>query len=146
MKTCHQPILLRNYVLIFLASFLLLSCNSSISAVPIPTAIYPGSSAPVQVTVLSSDQFTINNQTAVPIYYQVFPTDLLPLIDWAPCESDKTCLQIIILVSQSITLQFESVAGRDTQSISIYWWQRKSDDGQHNPEYLFPQLISFPVP
>ena len=134
------------HLLMTLTAFLISSCTSGQAPARIPTAIYPDSSAPVRVTVLSRDEFTISNHSALPIYYQVFPTELLPLIDWAPCESDETCRQIQISPSQIMTFQFESIAERDTESISIFWWQRESDPGQHNREYRFPQHISFPVP
>lgn len=134
------------YLLLFLAAMMLSNCSSEKESTLIPAVVYPDSSAVVQVTVISKDEFRLSNHSALPVYYQVFPTELLPLIDWAPCETDETCREIQILPSQSLTFRFEEVAERATKSITVFWWQRESDPGQHNPEYRFPQQISFPVP
>ena len=134
------------HMLITLAALIVSSCTSGQAPTPIPAAVYPDSSSPVQVNVLSREQFSISNHTALPIYYQVFPTELLPLIDWAPCHTDESCQNIQIPPSESLTFQFENVAERDSESITVFWWQRASDPGQHNPEYQIPQSISFPVP
>ena len=133
-------------VFVILAVALLSGCASGQAPTAIPTIVYPDSSAVVQVTVISKDEFTLSNHSALPVYHQVFPTELLPLIDWAPCETDETCRQIQILPSQSLTFRFEEVAERATISITVFWWQRESDPGQHNPEYRFPPQISFPAP
>ncbi|MCH7663736.1 MAG: hypothetical protein IH859_07695 [Chloroflexi bacterium] len=138
--------ILATYFLTLWVVTLLVSCTTGQTALPVPTVIYPNSSAVVQVTVLSREKFALSNHSALPIYYQVFPTELLPLIDWAPCETDESCREIQILPSQSLTFRFDDTAQRDTESISVFWWQRESDPGQHNPEYRNPQQISFPAP
>ena len=120
-------------------------CSSSETANNYPKS-YPNTDALVYLSVNSEDEFSINNSTAAPIYYQTFPTELLPLIDWAPCENKKSCKSIQIMPNSSITLQIDSIRDYHSESLSVFWWHISRDDGSPNPEFFSPQHISFPIP
>lgn len=141
-----QPRLLITNLLLMLAALLISSCASRQTPTPLPTVIYPAASAPVQITVLSPDQFAVTNHTLAPIYYQLFPTELLPLIDWASCESPAACQDVQILPEASISFPFSTIKDKGSESISLFWWHIFEDQGQPNPDYFSPQHIEIPIP
>lgn len=134
-----------HFISIFLASFFLCSCDSFESSSNYPL-LYPNSDATVYISVLSQDDFSITNNSNAPIYYQTFPTELLPLIDWAPCESKEICKSIQILPNNSITLLIGTIRDYHSESISIFWWQILGDQGEPKSEFFTPQLMSFLIP
>lgn len=132
--------------LILLTVFLLSSCASPTVASPVPTEDSLTASSPVQVTVLTSDEFSILNNTLAPIYYQQFPTEVLPLIDWAPCQLLEDCQNIEILPGNAKTFLFSDIQDRGSESISLFWWHISEDQGEPNPDYFYPQEINIPIP
>lgn len=133
-------------LMLMLTALLLSSCVSRQTPTPLPTVIYPAASAPVQIIVLSTDEFVVTNHTLAPIYYQLFPTEILPLIDWASCESPAACQDVQILPEQSKTFPFSGIQDKGSESISLFWWHILEDQGQPNPDYFSPQHIEIPIP
>jgi hypothetical protein len=130
---------------LFITTLFLAACAAQNPA-PFTPAIYPDANAPVVVTITSPDEFTISNHSAAPVYTQVFPTELLPLIDWAPCPSLDACAGQSIAPGASRTIAFADIAERDTESITVFWWQMAGDVGAPEDAYFFPQGIKVVVP
>ena len=131
------------YRLVIGLIFFAVSCTAVSPPSPPPTAVYPTSDAPVRVRVLSAESFRIENHTSAPIYYQIFPSAILPLIDWAPCSTIEECMDVRILPGEHLEMPFVSVVDTPGEQVALFWWQMQADLGEPDPAYFFPQLIEF---
>jgi hypothetical protein len=131
--------------LLILLGFIFSGCAASPLAGFTPSA-YFSLNQDVSISVVSPSVFQISNDTEAPIYTMIFPTELLPLIDWAPCETLETCAGTGIPAGNSREFNFETFVDGDTDLLTIFWWQLDGDQGHLNPNYFFPQIIDFPVP
>jgi len=76
---------------------------------------------PVSVATIG-DELAISNNTPETIYYVVFPQEILPLIEWAPCQHPDNCPQDRIEAGQRVHLPLKTVANADTNTVVIFWW------------------------
>lgn len=74
-------------------------------------------------TAIDGKMLIIANNTATTIYHLVFPTDILPAIEWAPCIAPESCpaeQRIDSGVEKRIAVK--SIVREETESITVFWW------------------------
>lgn len=94
------------------------------------------SGEPVSV-IVSGDELIITNNTTSAIYYVVFPQEILPLIEWAPCQHPADCAEIKIEAGQSVQLSLHIIADANTTIITVFWWhliEKTDGSGYYNPD------------
>jgi hypothetical protein len=108
-----------------LAALLLLACSAGRGR-PTPT---PVSSATATVApagpvsaALSGGELAITNGSPATIYYAVYRQEVLPLIEWAPCDHPQRCGQERIRPGESVRLPLATVAKEGTEVVAVFWW------------------------
>lgn len=87
-----------------------------------PPKTYPTSDSLVTAAI-DGGSFTLSNNSDKTIYHRVFPTEILPVIEWAPCLAPETCpKEEKIDPGDSKRISLRSVVGDATESITIFWW------------------------
>lgn len=121
----------RILVLNLIAACVLGACSRSISPAPV-IAPYPG--APLEV-LLAAETLSLTNNTSTPIYHFIVPSELLPVIEWAPCSSPDRCSPEGTL-SASATQSFllADLLQEDTDMLSVFWWQLDEQNAQSSPQ------------
>ena len=112
----------RNSKSIALYLLLLLFLVACIDNTPAEPIIAPEPGAPVTAT-LTGDEMVVANNTAEPIYQRIFPSEILPFIEWAPCWYPEQCPdEKPIAAGKSQTFSLKAIQERDTEAITIFWW------------------------
>jgi hypothetical protein len=97
---------------------MLLGCTKKAS----PPAVYPSTDAPVTAEIDGSTLLITNNSDQA-IYHRILPTEILPVIEWAPCLAPETCPAAqTVLPGEQQRIAINSVARDGSESISVFWW------------------------
>jgi hypothetical protein len=73
--------------------------------------------------VIEGTTLIITNNHEKTIYQQVYPTDILPAIEWAPCIAPESCpVEQRIDPGEEKRIDVKSIVGEDTESITVFWW------------------------
>lgn len=124
--SCHQTRCFRHYLnravgigcLGLMAAMLIAGC----AADPGPPILYPKAGAPVTVA-LDSETLLVTNHSSRPIYYTIFPTEILPLIEWAPCWHPDQCPdETPIPPDGERQLPLSGIIEKKTESVTFFWW------------------------
>jgi hypothetical protein len=84
--------------------------------------VNPFVGAPVTAAV-DGKMLVITNNSEEAIYHLVFPTDILPAIEWAPCIAPETCpADQKIDPGGEKRIDHEVIVRKQTQSITVFWW------------------------
>jgi hypothetical protein len=84
--------------------------------------IAPYAGAPVTVSV-DGERLVISNNTADTIYFRSFPTEILPVIEWAPCIAPEVCpVEQRIGSGEVKEIALKTIVREGTESITVYWW------------------------
>jgi hypothetical protein len=84
--------------------------------------IAPYAGAPVTVSV-DGKRLVISNNTADTIYFRSFPTEILPVIEWAPCIAPEVCPAEQRIGSGEVKeIALKTIIREGTESITVYWW------------------------
>ena len=85
--------------------------------------IIPFEGAPVTVTI-HNDRLVIANNRPDIIYYRIFPTEILPVIEWSPCMAPEVCpAEQQVNPGEEKQIALKTIVGDDTQSITLFWWR-----------------------
>ena len=107
-------------VLLAIATVLIGGC--SIVGEKEPVIISPYESAPVTASVDGKSLIVTNNKSK-PVYIRVFPTDILPAIEWAPCIAPETCpVDQTIEPGTGKQYKVNDIIREETESITVFWW------------------------
>jgi hypothetical protein len=114
--------LLKGLLVVF--GSLILACSAlTISGGNATPAIVPYAGAPVTVSIRSG-RLVIANNSPESIYFRVFPTDILPVIEWAPCIAPETCpAEQHIGPGEGKQIGLKTIVRNDTESITLFWWR-----------------------
>ncbi len=109
--------------LIAILVLLLVGCSLvACSTEKVEPVVVPFEGAPVTATVDGKTLIIANNSENV-IYLRVFPTDILPVIEWAPCIAPETCPVEQRLDSGSEKrIKLREIVREQTVSITVFWW------------------------
>ena len=102
---------------------LLLGCSlvacSDEEAAPV---VFPFEGASVTAAV-DGKMLVIANNGENAIYQQVFPSDILPVIEWAPCIAPETCpAEQRIDPGNEKQINLREFVSEQTESITVFWW------------------------
>ena len=102
---------------------LLVSCSlASGSQEETAPVLSPFRDAPVTATI-DGKVLVITNNTEKSIHYQIFPTEILPVIEWAPCIAPDNCpAEQKIDSGDEKRIAVKSIAGEETEYITVFWW------------------------
>ena len=120
-NTCLKRASTITWILIAAAGVMMVGC--SLVGGKTPVVIRPYEGAPVTAAVDGRTLIVANNMTKR-IYLRVFPTDILAVIEWAPCIAPETCPD-----NQAIdpggekNIKVGDIARDETESITVYWWR-----------------------
>lgn len=113
--------LLNGLTVIFGLLFLgcsLVACSDE-KAAPV---VIPFEGAPVTAAV-DGKMLVVSNNTANVIYQRVFPTDILPVIEWAPCIAPEICpAEQRIDPGNEKEINLRDIVREQTLSITVFWW------------------------
>ena len=85
--------------------------------------VIPFEGAPVTVTI-QNDRLVIANNRPDIIYYRIFPTEILPVIEWSPCMAPEVCqAEQQVNPGEEKQIALKTIVGDDTQSITLFWWR-----------------------
>jgi hypothetical protein len=85
--------------------------------------VSPFEGAPVTAGVDGRTLIVTNNMQNR-IYHRVFPTDILPAIEWAPCIAPETCpADQEIDPGDEKRVKVSDIIREETESITVYWWR-----------------------
>jgi hypothetical protein len=116
----------RSYPIAWLSvvASLLLLCLAMLSCSqekPLPQ-VYPAADSPLTAAV-DGRALIVTNNSDQSVYYLVFPTDILPVIEWAPCLAPETCpAEQTLDPGQARQLTVRSIIRDGTESITVFWW------------------------
>ena len=83
---------------------------------------HPFVGAPVTAAI-DGKTLIIANNTDEPIYHRAFPTDILPVIEWAPCLAPEVCPdESRIEPGGQKSVAVNSIVRAETESITVFWW------------------------
>jgi len=103
---------------LLLLSGALLSCARRTS----PPVIYPATGAPLTAAI-DGKTLLITNNSDQTIYHRIFPTDILPVIEWAPCLAPEVCpAEQTIHPGEQQRIALKSITRDATESITVFWW------------------------
>lgn len=134
----------RAALLLALVSVLVSSCTSSLWRTgPAAPILRPYANAPVTMEIAAS-ALTISNNTEDVIYHVVFPVEILPRIEWAPCRAADRCSpELKIEPGAQKIYRLDSIVDEGTEEIVVYWWKLlKNADGGYEP----PEIEEVRVP
>ena len=118
----------RIIVLTLIAAWMLSACGRGTPPAPV-IAPYPG--APLEV-LLAADTLSLTNNTSTPIYHFIVPSELLPVIEWAPCSHPDVCSpEITLAAGATQSFLLANLLQEDTEMLSVFWWQL---DEQSSPQ------------
>jgi hypothetical protein len=73
----------------------------------------------------------LSNHTNAPVYYVIYPSEILPRIEWYPCNHPDRCGGEFIEVNSSVTLDIHQLAEVDTETLAIFWWHLEAINGDY---------------
>jgi len=115
-----RPLILESVVALGL---LLVGCSFpfSMDAKVTPT-VFPSIDAPLTASI-DGKKLVVTNNSDETIYHLVFPTDILPAIEWAPCIAPETCPpDNKIDPGQEKRIALKGIVREQTESITVFWW------------------------
>jgi hypothetical protein len=66
----------------------------------------------------------IANNGSDDIYFLIFPTEILPVIEWAPCIAPETCpAEQLIRPGEEKQIAVKTIVRNDTESMTLFWWR-----------------------
>ena len=71
---------------------------------------------------LENDQLHISNNSDKDIYYEVFPEEMLALIEWAPCDDILTCQDQRLKPEDKVSIPIGQIVTKDTRRITVFYW------------------------
>lgn len=84
--------------------------------------VFPFDGAPVTAIVDGNTLVIVNNSENT-IYHRVFPTDILPVIEWAPCIAPERCpAEERIDSGEEKRIALRAIVREQTESITVFWW------------------------
>ena len=84
--------------------------------------VSPYEGAPVTAT-LEGQTLIITNHTSETIYHLVFPTEILAVIEWAPCMAPEVCpAEAKIDPGEETRINLRTVVDEETESLTVFWW------------------------
>lgn len=84
--------------------------------------VIPFEGAPVTAAI-EGKILVITNDSEDVIYHRIFPTDILPVIEWAPCIAPETCpTELRIDPGEEKQTALGSIVREGTESITVFWW------------------------
>ena len=110
---------------LFLALVLLVNgCGFAHEPAATGTAIVsPFKGAPVKVT-LDGRTLIVANHTSDTLYYVAYPSEILPVIEWAPCLAPEVCpAEQRIESGAEKRIDLRSIVAEDTEEITVFWWR-----------------------
>ena len=118
------PIRYQSNGFILAAVFLLTGCSLAYEQPATNTPIVsPFTGAPVTVT-LDGQTLTVANHTSDAIYQLAFPSEILPVIEWAPCLAPEVCpAEQRIDSGAEKRIELRSIAAEGTDEITVFWWR-----------------------
>jgi hypothetical protein len=95
----------------------------TISRKDVRPSVVPYEGAPVTVTIRKG-VLVIANNGIDDIYFQIFPTEILPVIEWAPCIAPETCpAEQQVSPGGEKRIALKTIVRNDTESITLFWWR-----------------------
>ena len=86
------------------------------------TVVIPFEGASVTAAV-DGKMLVITNNSEKPIYHFIFPTDFLPVIEWAPCITPESCpAEHRIDSGDEKRIALRTIVREQTESITVFWW------------------------
>ena len=75
---------------------------------------------------------TIKNIGSQDLYYQIIPSEVLPLIEWAPCDAPAAC-DNLLESGEEIQFALNDLRDKDTVELSFFWWHllEQQDSGAY---------------
>lgn len=110
--------------LLALFGILTVACSASTSSMKnVTPTVVPYEGAPVTVTI-QWNVLVIANNSPESIYYRIFPSEILPVIEWAPCIAPETCpADQQISSGEERRIALKTIIRNDTESITLFWWR-----------------------
>lgn len=85
--------------------------------------VFPAEGAAVTATV-NLGKLTLTNNSPDTIYFRIFPTEILPVIEWAPCIAPEVCPAEATLDPGSKTqIPLRTIVEDRAESITVFWWR-----------------------
>jgi len=85
--------------------------------------VFPTEGAAVTATV-DRGKLILTNNSPDTIYFRLFPTEILPVIEWAPCIAPEVCpAETTIDPGSETQILLRSIVENNTESISVFWWR-----------------------
>ena len=107
------------------AIFWLIIVGSSLAACANEKAVpvvVPYEGAPLTAAVDGKFLIVANNSDDT-IYLRIFPTDILPAIEWAPCIAPEACpADQRIDPGSEKRVNLQDIVREQTVSITVFWW------------------------
>ncbi|HSG18316.1 MAG TPA: hypothetical protein VLE70_18615 [Anaerolineae bacterium] len=109
--------------LVACCGLLLVGCSLMTSLRDKATSVVnPFVGAPVTAAI-DGKTLIIANNTDETVYHLVLPTDILPVIEWAPCLAPEACpAEQRIEPGDEKRIAVNSVVREETESITVFWW------------------------
>ncbi|GMQ78662.1 MAG: hypothetical protein BMS9Abin02_1189 [Anaerolineae bacterium] len=106
--------------------------------------VSPFEGAPVTASV-DGKTLVVTNNVSKRIYHRVFPTDILPAIEWAPCIAPETCpADQGIDPGDEKRIKVSDIKREETESITVYWWHYlEKAPGASVPPMEFDEIVVF---
>lgn len=96
----------------------LIACSDE-KATPV---VIPFEGAPLTAAI-DGQMLVIVNNSENTLYHRVFPTDILPAIEWAPCIAPERCpAEQRIDSGDEKRIALRAIVREQTESITIFWW------------------------
>jgi hypothetical protein len=85
--------------------------------------VSPFKGAPVTVT-LDGQILTVANHTSDTVYLLAFPSEILQVIEWAPCLAPEVCpAEQWLNPGAEKQIELRSIAAEGTKEITVFWWR-----------------------
>jgi len=85
--------------------------------------VFPAEGAAVTATV-DRGKLTLTNNSLNTIYFRIFPTEILPVIEWAPCIAPEVCpAEETIEPGSKTQIPLRNIIEDNTESITVFWWR-----------------------
>ena len=77
---------------------------------------------------VEDDQLHLSNNSDKDIYYEVFPEEMLALIEWAPCEDVQACQDQRLMPEEKVSLPIKRITTKDTLRITVFYWHLEAHE------------------
>ncbi len=123
MKTITSSLLVLLSLMVLLG-LLLAGCSSIRSARrSVGPTVFPAEGAAVTATV-GRDKLTLSNNSSDTIYFRIFPTEILPVIEWAPCIAPEVCpAEETIDPGSESQIPLRNIVEDSAESITVFYWR-----------------------